>query len=271
MLPAFLSAPPQAVLPLWLCKGMQGAAASAPRESGQGVSPGTLEEPVGRRLGSVPGTDTPPPPRDPPQTSSARPGPITGETPCIAPHPSSSNRSLAVAVVSGVNFLPARPSWAAPRLGRPVGFTLPCAQGPRLNASVRKWRPRGLEPCPLPQSLPTSSLVPDPQNPGHAGQAHVLVHPFALLLSDLLPKQHRGLSEIPNLFPAPAACKDSSPGHREQPLPSLERSRTTARRPSRPISIHPPPGALTCTEPGLLRGPLFAKLQVNPRAVSPQG
>lgn len=52
--------PPQAVLPVWLCNGMQGGAASAPRESGQGVSPGSLEEPVGRRPGSVPGTDPPP-------------------------------------------------------------------------------------------------------------------------------------------------------------------------------------------------------------------
>lgn len=40
----------RAVVPLWLCKGMQGGAASAPRGSGRGVSPGSLEEPAGRRL-----------------------------------------------------------------------------------------------------------------------------------------------------------------------------------------------------------------------------
>lgn len=33
-------------------------------------------------------------PRDPPQTSRARPSPVTGEMPCIAPRPSSSNRSF---------------------------------------------------------------------------------------------------------------------------------------------------------------------------------
>ena len=149
----FFSAPPQAVLPLWLCKGMQGGAASAPR--------------------------------DPPRTSRARPSPVTGEIPRIAPHPSSSNRSLAVAVVFRVVFLPAHPSRAALLL-----YFTPCAQGPQLNASVRRRRPQGLEPCPIARVLTGHLVCARSRKPRSHQPGSRPAQPFAFFLSGLLPKQH---------------------------------------------------------------------------------
>jgi len=55
------------------------------------MSPGSPEEPAGRRPWQPHLL-----PRDLPETSRARPSPITGETPCMSPRPSPSNRRFAL-------------------------------------------------------------------------------------------------------------------------------------------------------------------------------
>lgn len=166
--------------------------------------------------------------------------------------------------------LPGPPScWADP-----LYFT-PCAQGPQLNVSVPKRRPQGLEPCPLLESLRTTSFVPDPEDPGHTCQAHVhgasllTPSPYFCLVCYQSSTEASVRSQTSSL---PQRLARSRPrGTRSSLSPPRRGAGTGVLRLSRPFSIHPLPGGLTCTELGLLRGPWFAKPQVNPRAVSPQG